>query len=148
MANISMEIKGLDQLMKAVKKAPKVVSGELNVGIKKATILLQGEARKEAPVKTGFLRNRITSQTMPLKGIIRSRAPYSIFVHEGTRPHIIEVRRKRVLSDGSNIFGTRVRHPGTKANPFMERAVKKGQNRVDRIFEMAMNNVVNKIVKL
>jgi hypothetical protein len=51
------------------------------------------------------------------------RAPYAVFVHEGTRPHIIRVRSAKVLTDGVRFFGPQVRHPGTRAQPFLTQAL-------------------------
>lgn len=51
--------------------------------------------------------------------------PYAIFVHEGTRPHIIRPKNKKGLANKKTgaFFGKEVHHPGTKANPYLQNAV-------------------------
>jgi len=100
-------------------------------------------AREEAPVKTGRLRANIRTEpfrmTGPYKGeggvgVNKSAVPYAGYVRWGTRPHIIRCKRpayalhfywKKV---GAWVFFDHVNHPGTKPNPFLERAL----NRVAR----------------
>jgi hypothetical protein len=48
-------------------------------------------------------------------------------VNDGTRPHIIRPRTKRVLKftvGGRTVFAKMVRHPGTRARPFLDRALR------------------------
>lgn len=51
--------------------------------------------------------------------------PYAIFVHEGTKPHIIRPKNKKGLANKKTgaFFGKEVHHPGTKANPYLQNAV-------------------------
>lgn len=55
---------------------------------------------------------------------------YSLHVHEPTRPHIIKPRRAEKLvffwrKTGRVVMKDKVRHPGTKGNPFLVRALQK-----------------------
>lgn len=53
------------------------------------------------------------------------RAPHAVFVHWGTRPHVIRPRTKRTLrwpSGGQFAFAKEVRHPGYKGDRWMVRA--------------------------
>lgn len=57
---------------------------------------------------------------------ISSSAPYAQFVIEGTQPHVILPTTGQFLAfnvGGSWFFSRLVNHPGTKPNPFVERAV-------------------------
>lgn len=52
---------------------------------------------------------------------------YAPFVHDGTRPHIIRPRRAQALRfavGGRIVYARRVRHPGTRARPFLDRALR------------------------
>jgi hypothetical protein len=65
----------------------------------------------------------IQSDTSPCSPDHKS---YSLFVHEGTRPHIINARPGGVLafqSHGQTVFATSVNHPGTAPRPFLRRAL-------------------------
>ena len=65
-------------------------------------------------------------------------APYAIFVHEGTKPHEIRPKNKQALKTP---FGVRkkVNHPGTKANPYLKKAVDNYN------FKPALDDLGNKI---
>jgi HK97 gp10 family phage protein len=61
---------------------------------------------------------------------VYSTASYARFVHDGTRPHRIEPRRRggvlrfpMVGAPGGIVFARSVNHPGTKANPFLTKAL-------------------------
>lgn len=52
---------------------------------------------------------------------------YAEYVNDGTRPHIIRPRRAQALRfvvGGQIVFARVVRHPGTRANPFLDRALR------------------------
>lgn len=87
-------------------------------------------ARQIVPVKTGRLRNSIrVQQSHELSGRfvsgyeVTADTPYATFVHEGTRPHVIQGNPLLVFQIGSTtVFTRRVHHPGTRGQPFLLRA--------------------------
>lgn len=90
-------------------------------------------AKRNCPVRTGELRESGKVDGVSGKGNYRAEgavsftAPYAVFVHEGTRPHVIRPRRARALRfemDGRVIFAAHVNHPGTAPNPFLANAVR------------------------
>lgn len=104
---------------------------------------LVAAAKDEAPVRTGRLRANIKpapfKMTAPFKGeggveINKRDVPYAGYVRWGTRPHVIRCRRPAYALHfywermGRWVFFDSVRHPGTKPNYFLERAL----NRVAR----------------
>lgn len=53
------------------------------------------------------------------------RAPHAVFVHWGTRAHVIQPKNKKTLrwaGGGMFHFAKKINHPGNKADPWMERA--------------------------
>jgi len=94
---------------------------------------------RNAKVKSGNLINNIIKEITGkgLTGVVISRANYSQAFEEGTRPHGITIRNKKVLagpfrgrpagwlvspksaSMGYATYGKKVQHPGTPAHPFM-----------------------------
>lgn len=68
-------------------------------------------------------------------------APHAHFVEYGTKPHPIEVRRRRALrfvQHGEIRFRRRVQHPGTKATHFMDEAATVGARFLDWRMEDAI----------
>lgn len=145
---IAIEVKGLETLKKALKQAPELVGKEVQKALSLATTKTQASARKEAPVRTGNLRRHIDFTLKPFKGIVESKAEYGIYVHQGTRPHIITPSKKKALYWKEAPHPVKsVRHPGTKANPFMERGAKGVEGEVNAIFQSAVKNITSKLAK-
>ncbi len=151
---LNIKIEGLEELEEAFKRAPKMVSDETSKAIQKSVLTVQSNAVKEAPVNKqgggGNLRQNIRSRMMNnFSGIIEARAPYSLFVHEGTRPHIIRskgpwaLRNKRT----GQVFGRVVHHPGTTANKFFLRAVQASSKKIGEFFDQAIANVLKTFPK-
>jgi hypothetical protein len=99
------------------------------------------EQKLEVPRKTGNLGRTIRiGRVTDREAETLATASYALYVHEGTKPHDIRPRKAKVLAfpaagsgtlsgrvkkGGRVIFAKRVRHPGTKANPFMLRGARK-----------------------
>lgn len=95
------------------------------------------EAVEEAPVgKSSRPGPRLRDQIFVEPGgdgdpwTVRSMAPYSIFVHDGTRPHPIDPKPSNPwqrlfweAEDGGLAVARHVEHPGTAANPWLLRSL-------------------------
>lgn len=89
-------------------------------------------ARVLAPVDTGRLRASIrieSRRTLTLRSVytVGSDVEYADMVHGGTRPHLIRPRNKQVLRfkvGGRYVYARVVHHPGTRARPFLDRALR------------------------
>lgn len=85
-----------------------------------------------APVDTGRLRASIrieSRRTLTLRSVytVGSDVEYARMVHDGTRPHVIRPKTANVLRfrvGGRWVYAKVVHHPGTKARPFLDRAVR------------------------
>lgn len=99
--------------------------------IRELTLKGEAECKKEVPKDTTDLMKSITSHFQGKDGIVKTDLEYVRYVIYGTSAHTITVKNKKALSDinsGSTkkkgvIFGTKVRHPGTKPNNFPARAL-------------------------
>lgn len=68
---------------------------------------------------------------------IQALAAHAVYVVRGTAPHEIRPVNASVLAfqvGGKMVFTPLVRHPGTKPNPFMQRAVEDARSKVDEVF--------------
>lgn len=89
-------------------------------------------AKVLAPVDTGRLRASIrieSRRTFTLRTVytIGSDVSYAPMVNDGTRPHLIRPKTKQALKfqvGGRTVFAKVVHHPGTRANPFLDRALR------------------------
>lgn len=92
---------------------------------------VRNRAVLHCPVDTGLLRQSLTESVdindSRVVAFVGTDVPYAIYVHEGTRPHLIRPRRPggalRFTVGGQVVFAKYARHPGTKPNPFLRRAV-------------------------
>lgn len=58
---------------------------------------------------------------------VGTNVDYAVMVHDGTRPHVIRPVRKQALKftiGGQVVFAKVVHHPGTRARPFLDRALR------------------------
>lgn len=84
------------------------------------------------PVDTGRLRASIQGDlrrtwTLRPQFTVFTNVDYAPMVHDGTRPHIIRPVRAQVLRfmvGGRVVYAKVVHHPGTRARPFLDRAVR------------------------
>ena len=112
--------------------------GGIHRDMRKRAIRVQTAAKRRiaAPprrIDTGRLRNFIQIVEIPRGGVIVQRigtdVEYAIFVHEGTRPHIIRPRNASVLAwrgPTGMVFARSVNHPGMAANPFLRDGLHEG----------------------
>jgi len=143
---VTIQIKGLKELKAAFKKAPAIVRNQIIKAIALSVASVNRNVKLETPVKTGHLRSGIRSRISPFKGMVESTRNYGIYVHEGTSAHIIRpVRKKALYWKGASHPVKSVRHPGTKANPFMKRGAERSEGQVRAIFQRAINNVTKQL---
>jgi hypothetical protein len=71
--------------------------------------------------------------------------PYTRYVIDGTRPHLIEAVASRALhwvaAEGDR-FAKRVHHPGTAPNPFPRRAMETVKEPVSDLFKTTMRDAL------
>jgi hypothetical protein len=143
-----IKIENLSELREAFKKSPQIVGRELETATKDAGKLILRIEKEEVPVRTATLKRSITMDYRPISVSIYPTVKYALPVHEGTGPHTITPVRKKVLMfkvGGRKVFAKRVNHPGTKANPFVERTVDRVESPINKIFSEAMDNIINKL---
>lgn len=90
-------------------------------------------AKLKAPTKTGRLRQSITgivAKTGPVmtSGAVGSDLDYALWVHEGTKPRTILPKDGHefmvfTTAGGRKVYTNKINYPGSKANPFLRRAL-------------------------
>jgi HK97 gp10 family phage protein len=153
MTTIQVKINGLEDFKDALKRAPVETANQLSKAINKSILTVQNQAMKEAPVNKqtggGNLRQKIqASMVSKFRGVVEAKAPYSIFVHEGTAPHEIRPVNKSVLANRrtGQFFGKLVHHPGTKPNPFLLRALQNSREKIEEFFTVALTNSLKSMI--
>ena len=149
---IAIKIENLDKLKAAFMKAPSFATSEYGKAVERTALKIEGDAKRKAPVNKqsggGNLRQLISSRmTGKASAVIESKAKYSAFVDQGTRPHIIRVRNKKVLANRrtNQIFGRVVKHPGTRKQPYFTDAVRGNESYLNNQLKDALQTVLNSI---
>lgn len=149
---ISIKIQNLDKLKAAFNKAPALATREFGRAIEKTAFKIEGDAKRNALVNKqsggGNLRQSISSKmTGQASALVVSKAHYSAYVDQGTRPHIIRVKSAKVLANRRTrqFFGRVVKHPGTRAQPYFTNAVKSGEGFINNELKSALQNILNSI---
>ena len=141
------------KLINATKKEPIIALQEIQKAVNTSALKVVQLAQQEAPKNTGHLYGKIQPRFEPLKGIVESLAKYSIFVHEGTRPHFIRPKsigykgHKGGLGNRRTGFGVynSVYHSGTKPNKYMKRASEIAMPFIMNNFKKALENILRRI---
>lgn len=122
----NIKIVNAPQIRRAFAIAPKQMAYELAGAIKKSTFLVEGRSKIKTPVRTGFLRNshmtRFMGGGLHFQGTIEPTAQYAIFVHEGTR--------------------------FMRGRPFLREAMQDSDFEIQRLFVIAVQNVLNQIGRM
>lgn len=140
-----------DKLARAFEKAPEKTRRMVRVELKTAAEGIKDRAstehrykRKSGTLERDGLVTRVEDSVAVIA--LNPRVPYGVYVHEGTKPHIILPKEKRVLrwSDGSEYFFAKsVVHPGTKPDQFLYNAA----NKERPLIESRFNNALAKLVR-
>jgi len=72
------------------------------------------------------------------------RAPHALFVHWGTRPHVIKPKNKKALrwaGGGGFVFAKSVKHPGYRGDPWLTQAA----DVAVREFDTVVRNLISRI---
>lgn len=91
---------------------------------------VEAEAIRRAPgsMKFGIRASIQRGPGGEFRGVVRSTHPASIYVLNGTRPHRIFPRRPggvlRFTVNGQVVYARYVNHPGSKAQPFLQQALR------------------------
>ena len=85
MANFNIELKGDLELLAVLNKSNSQIHNATMKALKNNTEKTMQQAKKNAPVDTGFLKNNIVSRYEGMSGIIHSQAIYSFYQEFGTR---------------------------------------------------------------
>lgn len=142
--NVTLKIVGAEDIAKKLQTFGEIdLKNARDKWLKESAILLEWEAKKEAPVDKGILRKYIRSKINEDHAIVYNNISYALYVHEGTKAHIIKPKEKRGLFwKGLPHPVKSVRHPWTKANPFFNRALSNSETRIQKRFSEIINTLI------
>ena len=166
---IQVDLSAIESLGLFLEGCAEDLAGELKVAMTDTVVSIEKYAKHRCPVDTGHLRASINSEITGFEeGAVGTNTEYAMAVEYGTRPHDIKPREKKVLrfevggtrggyvtsksgkrywkkgKAGEPVFAKRVKHPGTKAQPFLEPAFMAGGRVAKREFDRAVGRAMEK----
>jgi HK97 gp10 family phage protein len=151
MVQVQVTLRDATRWKAAFQRAPDAARREVNFALTDSVTRVAAQAVRNAPVNKqtggGNLRQSIRSTVSGLRGQVYTDSSYAVYVHEGTRPHLIRPRGPWVLQNKrtGEIFGRLVRHPGTRAQPFLRTAAEDSRSYIERTFSDALARVASSI---
>lgn len=151
----TVDISELVTLAQRYRGAGPVIQDELVNAGERASLAIEGLAKKYAPVDTGTLRRSITHAATPLAGGVRAVAgtnvPYAKEVEEGRKPFEMPpgtlIRsgwlRRHNMPDSAEFFIRRkIARFGIKPQPYLGRAFAELKPQIEREFRAVPGRVL------
>lgn len=145
--DFKIDIPNLNNLLSAFTKAPEIAGPILQKAIVATNLVfIQGTDEKTVPYKSTMLIHSFRFRAQPLKATWGPIVNYAAYVELGTHSHpILPVQKKALWWKGAPHPITKVQHPGTKANPFMEKILQESQSGITDVFAQALDKVTQAI---
>ena len=128
---IKFDTSEIDKFVIDLKGTSEDIRSDIQKVLKKSGFNVEARAKRNitnnGSVKTGHLRRGITTDVGNMEVTVHtSNIKYARGVEEGTRAHIIRAKNKKALYwKGAKHPVKSVRHPGSKAKPFLIPAFEK-----------------------
>jgi hypothetical protein len=153
MTKITVSVDGLNRLQKLAEQYPETSEKYINAAITTSLTRILGAEKVEAPFGvSGVLRDNWRITPGRFTGTLESLAPYAAAVHEGTAPHMVPVdaitpwANKKGLNPWA--VAKSIAKKGTKANPFLQRAVDSVEDGISIDFEKALQSTLDELTSL
>lgn len=146
MAAIDIDIQGLKEAQAEAERVVRELQGApFLAGMRRATLIVQRDAKIGAPVDTGRLRASIAPEVARgwggTRGIVGSNVKYAPFVELGTRPHFVPrqyigrwAKRHGLGDRGLKVSG--------KPQPFLQPAFDENKERIVDILGQTVTGIV------
>lgn len=144
---ISVSLTGIEAVRDSFAKLNAITKDQ---ALRKTAVDVEAYVTREADkhTKTGALIDSVYSKRINQDsyeiGHDLQRARHALFVHWGSRPHVIKPKNKKRLrwpASGGFIFAKEVHHPGYKGDPWLKRAA----DLAPRIFAQHVNQLLQKV---
>ena len=146
---VQIQIEGIDQLKTMLASytsiAAPIIQDAVNAG---AAVLAKYTTRGVVPFVTGNLLQSFRLETGNMFARWYPTANYAEFVYYGTKPHDIRpVNAKALFWPGAAHPVKVVHHPGSKANPFIDRIASQAQPEINQFFLEAVQKITEALAK-
>jgi hypothetical protein len=143
---IRLEVAGLDAVEKHLLEVPKKIERAV-LGAMADAVFEHARRGADKHTKSGALLQSLYNRPIPGGreiGHDPQRAPHAVFVHWGTKPHVIKPKNRKMLRwpvGGAFAFAREVHHPGYKGDAWLTRAADSAMREFDAIVQRATRNL-------
>nr|DAZ15036.1 MAG TPA: Minor capsid protein [Caudoviricetes sp.] len=136
-----------EKVSRAFDKSAQAVKAVARVQVKMATRDVRNYAadHHRFTTRSGDTERSIVSEVNGTSGKVWLGTKVAVYLHEGTKPHDIRPRMKKVLRfpvQGGFAFARRVHHPGTPKDQFLYDAAEKISPDIQRRFDRAIDVIL------
>jgi len=146
---IDIDLSSIESLGVALDDYVDDLAKEFGISMVDTVVTIEKYAKHKCPVDTGKLRASITGEVKGFEeGAVGTNTEYAMPVEYGSRPHDIRPKDKKALAfekGGEKVVVKRVKHPGNKAQPFMEPAFMVGGRVARKNFDQAVSETHEKV---
>jgi hypothetical protein len=144
---IELNIEGMDAIRREFARLVPEVKQQVLDGMAQVafdTAQRQADTHTKTGALARSLRLRPEGDSAWIIDHDQQAAPHAVFVHWGTRPHVIRPKDKKALrwvSGNQFIFARFVRHPGYAGDPWMVKAADEAVRQFDNIVRRAQESL-------
>ena len=136
---IKIDSSDLNKFSVEVGKLSDEIKDDVRKVVKNSAFNIERTAKSSVSVKTGHLKRSISTKIGDMEATIHtSNLKYAPAVEFGTRAHIIKAKNKKALYwKGASHPVKQVKHPGSKAKPYLIPAFEKEKDQfLERLKEV------------
>lgn len=142
---------GLEEAVSRLDRVSSKAQSKLRIALALSLRDVQEEARAKHrfTTRTGTAERSIETKTNyttdDFSGTVGTTRDITVFLHQGTKAHVIRPRHKLALrwtNGGSFVFAKRVWHPAIKKDPFIFDAAKNQKGKIYSRFELAVRMAI------
>lgn len=131
---MNIEFDGIEELLVRLDKMSDIT--KVQDSLSKATLLVEKEAKQNAPKDTGALRRSITSKVEGLEGTVFTPLEYASYIEYGTGLFAeVGNGRKKVPWNYKDDEGNWHSTSGMKPQPFMRPALNNNREKIKKILK-------------
>lgn len=143
---ITITVQNFEEIKRKFRDFEPKLEKEMKIALNKSLLwilrLTKENINMMTKTHTAMLKNRWAIKLDSFKGKLYSLVFYAVYVHEGTRPHVILPKIKQALYwKGAKYPVKIVHHPGTSPRKFLEKAVLMSLDKVKEFLNEAIKKV-------
>ena len=153
---VTLSVKGLVETQRKLEQAIADLHGApMKDGMRKATLLVEGDAKRLAPVDQGLLRASIASELRTegvggrdVVGVVGSAKSYAAVMEVGSKPHWPPISALQAWADrhgvSAFVVARAIARRGTKPRLYLQTAFEQNQQKIEDLIGQAVSGIVDK----